>query len=624
MLKKLTLIAIVTLALYNAVPAVAVDFNDEISLDFLLGDNTPKKSAPKAAPKKEKKPAEKKSDSFDDFDLGMEEEKPASTEKKTSSAVKKQAPAAKKKPAFKAPSIDLVTKVKKSLSFSLEEVEYWIAENPDVNRCLDNGQTMLIYLVTRYTDAPAVELLLSSGADMQTHCTPQYDALFMAALNNPSLEVLDVLINNGANLIAKDKDGNTALHLAAAFNPNQNIITALIDNGLNPNAKNRFGQTPLHLSAFNNKNLKITQNLLDYGADINAKDNLSRTPLMAAAIAENNEMMQYLISRGADIKLFDNNNLNVLAYHNKTSYLKKDEFNQKTFSTLADKLNASFDFITNEHLKFNTLLTQSPKTENPEETASIALKNNADVDLTDENGCTTLINAIKTNAPRALITKLLDAGANPDFSCQNGTTPLMLTAENAVEFPAEAANTAALLIAAKADVNKQNNLGKTALMYALNSQNIEFITTLINKGADVNIKDSSNETALSYALKQNCPENIIITLIKANADLSLEDNSGETPLSYALKNRLSENIIISLVNASSDINTLLPDTLDDTPLLYAVKNDLSSGIVKQMLKKGADPKIRDKNGFNTYDILKNNRYFKDAVKNKTRKDNLGL
>ena len=480
---------------------------------------------------------------------------------------------------------------------------------------------MLIYLITRYTDAESVALLLENGADLKTHCTPQYDALFMAALNNPSLEVLDVLIDNGANIIAKDEDGNTLLHLAAAFNPNPDIITALIDNGLSPSAKNRFGQTPLHLSAFNNKNIKITQNLLDYGADPNQPDTLARTPLMAAAVAGNSATMEYLLSRGADLKHLDANNLSVLDYHNKTAYLKKDEFQQKIFPTLSSRLNAAFDFITSEHHKFNTLLTQSPNTQDPDLAVDIAIKNHADIDILDKNGCTTLLNALKTQAPASLIQKLLDAGANPNHTCQNNTTALIIAAQNADKSPADAGKKATLLLAAGADPDHPDTSGQTALMYGLKSP--DFIKTLIAAGTDVNLKDNAGETALSYALKQNAPEDTIIALITAGADLNLQDNTGETPLSYALKHHLSSNIIFALISATQDLNTPLPNTAGDTPLLFAVKNDLPADIVKQMLTRGADPTLTDQNGFNTYDILKNSRYFNAAVKNKTRKDNLG-
>lgn len=674
MLKKLSLIAALIFTLTIAHPALAqnlaVDFNDDISLDFLLGS-----SKKKAQPKKNQTSAPKEKDADLDLDLGLDEEAPAAqtppkkeaTTSPSSSettpqpaaqnkpkAPQKNASAAPKKATFK-PTTNLITKVKKGLPFSIEETEYWVAKNPDVNQCLDNGQTLLIYLITRYTDAESVALLLENGADLKTHCTPQYDALVMAVLNNPSLEILDVLINNGANLIAKDQDGNTILHLAAAFNPNPDIITALIDNGLSPAAKNRFGQTPLHLSAFNNKNIKITQNLLDYGADPNAKDNLSRTPLMAAAIADNPKTMEYLLSRGADLKHLDANNLSVLDYHNKAAYLKKDEFNKKTFPVLSSKLNTAFDFITSEHHKFNTLLTQSPDTQNPDLAAEVALKNHADIDILDKNGCTTLSNALKTQAPVSLIKKLLDAGANPNLSCQKNTTPLIFAAQSINKSPAEALEKATLLlaaganpnqpdasgqtvlmhslnspefiqklIAAGANLNHKNNAGETALTYALKQNSPQdTIIALITAGADVNHKNNAGETALTYALKQNFPEEVIIALINAGANLNLKDNAGETPLSYALKHHLSPNILLALINAASEINTPLPNTAGDTPLLFAVKNDLPADIVKQLLSRGADPTITDQNGLNTYDILKNNRYFNAAVKNKTRKDNLG-
>lgn len=89
------------------------------------------------------------------------------------------------------------------MDFTTEEMEAWIAQTADLNMCLDNGKTMLLYVVANSSNLDALRLLMEYGADVQTHCTPRYEALFIAAINNPSAEIIEMLINNGANLVEK-------------------------------------------------------------------------------------------------------------------------------------------------------------------------------------------------------------------------------------------------------------------------------------------------------------------------------------------------------------------------------------------------------------------------------------
>lgn len=106
-------------------------------------------------------------------------------------------------PAAPVSGVDLLTKVRKGMDFTTEEMEAWIAQTADLNMCLDNGKTMLLYVVANSSNLDALRLLMEYGADVQTHCTPRYEALFIAAINNPSAEIIEMLINNGANLVEK-------------------------------------------------------------------------------------------------------------------------------------------------------------------------------------------------------------------------------------------------------------------------------------------------------------------------------------------------------------------------------------------------------------------------------------
>lgn len=205
-------------------------------------------------------------------------------------------------PAAPVSGADLLTKVRKGMDFTTEEMEAWIAQTADLNMCLDNGKTMLLYVVANSSNLDALRLLMEYGADVQTHCTPRYEALFIAAINNPSAEIIEMLINNGANLVEKDHEGNTALMLAATFNKSSRVIDTLLEYGLKVNVKNNFGFDALMLASYENGSIMVLQSLLDNEADVNAADSEGHTALMAAAVRGRDDVMQYLIKRGADFK----------------------------------------------------------------------------------------------------------------------------------------------------------------------------------------------------------------------------------------------------------------------------------------------------------------------------------
>ena len=63
----------------------------------------------------------------------------------------------------------------------------------------------------------------------------------------------------------------------------------------------------------------------------------------------------------------------------------------------------------------------------------------------------------------------------------------------------EAIEMSKALIAAKENVNEQDNDGWTALMYAIRDNNTEFIDTLLKAGANIKLKNKAGQTAETIA-----------------------------------------------------------------------------------------------------------------------------
>lgn len=562
----------------------------------------------------------------------------------------------KKKSAARAKAvdnIDLLTKLKTGMKFDLEEVEQWIVETPDLNACFDNGRTMLLYVIANSTSAEALRSLLENGADVQTNCVPRYEALFIAAINNPSPDVIELLLNNGANLVEKDNEGNSALLLAATFNKSSKVLDILIEYGLKPELKNKYGFDALMLAAYHNQRIPIIQTILDNEADPNAQDELGHTPLMAAAVAGNDEVMQYLISRGADANAVDKTGLSVLDYFNKRAYLTTLDFKAANNASPSAELKEKFRFIAENHHKYNKLLKEGIFAADADAAAEMAILNLADIDVKDEQGCTTFLNAAHNNSPLSILKKLIEAKADINATCENGKTALMyLSAQaGAGSNPSLQIEKAKFLIASGADVNKADVAGNTPLMYAAaHNADISYIEMLLKAGAEVNAESNLSETALFTAIRQKLPVNAIKLLLEYGADPNKADRRGETPLWYLLRTGGDETVIrallrggadVEITNAAGDIplwyvlnkggsamvmeniimvqkDLNIANEYGDTPLLFALKNDYPPSLIKLLLKYGADPNIRDSSGRSAYDILKESRFFDAAVKKRSR------
>lgn len=557
-----------------------------------------------------------------------------------------------------AAGIDLLTRIKRGMDFNTEEIEEWVMSGNDVNQCMENGKTLLIYLAELHNDTEAVNFLINNGADLQTHCTPRYEVLFAAVRENTSVPVIETLVNNNANIVAADEDGNTALILTAAYNANPRIINTLLEYGLKIDAKNHFGFDALTMAVYNNGRLPMIQNLLDNGANIDTRDNEGRTPLMAAAVLGNDMLMQYLIKQGADYNAVDNRGISVLDYYNKRIYQNTLPFEQNPFASPAEKLNQSYKFVADNHLKYNNALKQSLYQENVEAAIADALQNHADVDILDEDGCTTLLNAVMQNKSAAAVEKLVNGKANVNAACQNGKTALMFVAglSNSASPLTEQVEKIRLLTDKGANPNAKDENGNTALMYAAaNNAAPGIIQALVNAGANVNAVNNAGETALMIALKHQADEKNILTLLENKADANIADNGSRTPLWYILTTNGSPSVLNALLryganaetpnaagqlplwyvltqNRNEEFMTLIISGVKninilnqngDTPLLFAVKNDYPAAVIQALLENGADPKIRGRDGYDAYDILKSSQYFNEAMKKRTREHVLG-
>eukprot|EP00747_Dinoflagellata_sp_TGD_P044784 gnl/TRDRNA2_/TRDRNA2_143465_c0_seq1.p1 gnl/TRDRNA2_/TRDRNA2_143465_c0~~gnl/TRDRNA2_/TRDRNA2_143465_c0_seq1.p1 ORF type:complete len:211 (+),score=48.40 gnl/TRDRNA2_/TRDRNA2_143465_c0_seq1:59-691(+) len=105
--------------------------------------------------------------------------------------------------------------------------------------------------------------------------------------------VAELLLSHRADAAAADAKGQTRLHRSA----DPVLAEVLLAKRADPAKKDKLGAAPLHTT---NLDAKVAHVLLQARADVNVKGPGNRTPLHYAGQAQNQELIQTLLSNRAD------------------------------------------------------------------------------------------------------------------------------------------------------------------------------------------------------------------------------------------------------------------------------------------------------------------------------------
>ena len=139
-----------------------------------------------------------------------------------------------------------------------------------------------------------------------------------------------------------------------------------------------------------------------------------------------------------------------------------------------------------------------------------------------------------------------------------------------------------LHIARKADLNKPDEFGYPALVYAANVGSAEAVKLLLGAGANVSVKTTDGRTPLVGAVQGGHKE-VVDALLAAGADAKAADDTKTTPLHIAAAMGRTE-IAEALIKAGADVNA--EDRLTQTPLMVA-RNRQQLEVADVLLKNGA-------------------------------------
>ena len=142
-----------------------------------------------------------------------------------------------------------------------------------------------------------------------------------------------------------------------------------------------------------------------------------------------------------------------------------------------------------------------------------------------------------------------------------------------------------LLLQSRADVNKQNSKGATALCYAVEQNNYEAVKVLLNDD-DIQV-DKKTRNGWTPLLKACLTRylNIAVLLLNKGADVNSQNNQGLSPLLDAVQKNHPD--VVKLLLSQDDILVDLKTRKGLTPLQAACYQGYHS-IAILLLNKGAD------------------------------------
>ncbi|XP_046634899.1 serine/threonine-protein phosphatase 6 regulatory ankyrin repeat subunit B-like isoform X2 [Daphnia pulicaria] len=496
------------------------------------------------------------------------------------------------------------------------------------------------YVVSAIRDSnvASIRILLKSGAGDRTWGEEGANALHLASLSAKTTDLIDAILETRKfDINGVDNDGWTPLHYAI-MGTNLEINTRhLIGKGTDPDIADKKGYTPLHYAAFNAKEIEIeTISLIlkNQHVDINHINKGGETYLHYAIKASNAEMARCLLEKGADptIRNTEGNNSFQLAalFLTDTHVLGLMLGNEKKIE------------IDERDKQGRTALHLAIATSNVT-AARFLLSNGANPNVADEDGLTALHQAAKYVKDMDIVELLLNhKDINVHYLDNQGNNALyyakvnmfghgkriakLLKEKGVVSQNANSLNDEKV----ENEVTFENNV-KGILQKAFLDSEVGMARFLIHTGVDIStvtwgeegwnalhmasicaktteildvilatgqfdIKgcDVNGATALHFALRA---KNMTTAryLLEKGADPAISDKNGVTPLHWAAYFETTTDIISRILKRFLvDINCR--DVNGSTALHYAI---MASNVItaRCLLKKGADPTVRDNKGY---------------------------
>lgn len=280
-----------------------------------------------------------------------------------------------------------------------ELIKELIKIGADVNE-QDNYSQAPLYVAAGAGSTAIASMLLSSGADINDDDTFGSTALHAAAATG-NLEMITLLVEGGADLDLRDKKGNSALSLAAQYGK-ADVVKYLLQKLVVSGSKNYItvvdirGRTALHRAAAKGY-VDIVAMLLEAesaGSASLARDSTPRaTPLHAAAYQGHEQVVQFLLKNGGDVRVQNRFGLTPVDLALK-GWIRGTECREGAFNCLICMMKSAPEIVVDSHTLFRVAARKGSDL-----TIRKLLELGADPTEIDEHGWTPILVALQYDRP---------------------------------------------------------------------------------------------------------------------------------------------------------------------------------------------------------------------------------
>ncbi|XP_048239007.1 uncharacterized protein LOC124117623 [Haliotis rufescens] len=494
--------------------------------------------------------------------------------------------------------------------------EFLVSKGADITLNDDDNDNIL-HLACRGGNKPLVEYLLPK-TDINKRGNNGRTPVMNAAWRGKK-GVFDFLVSKGADITMTDDDNDNILHLAcrggkkplveyllpktdinkrgnmgrtpvmnAAWRGKKDVFDFLVSKGADMTLTDDCNDSILHL-ACEGGNKPLVEYLLPK-TDINIRGNMGRTPVMTAAWRGKKGVFDFLVSKGADITLTDDDNDNILHLACRGGkkplveyLLPKTDINKRGNMGRTPVMNAAwrgkkdvFDFLVSKGADMtltddcnDSILHLACEGGNKPLVEYLLPK--TDINKRGNMGWTPVMNAAwrgKKDVFDFLVSKGADMTLTDDcndsilhLACEGGNKPL-------VEY-----------LLPKTDINKRGNMGRTPVMNAAWKGKKDVFDFLVSKGADITLTDDENNNILHLACRAgNKP---LVEYLLPKTDINKRGNMGRTPVMNAVR-KGKKDVFDFLVSLGADI-TLTDD--DNDNILHLACRGGNKALVEYLLPK---------------------------------------
>lgn len=423
--------------------------------------------------------------------------------------------------------------------------------------------------------------------EFMTHTIGQYSSSetdvkeFLKAVAEGNLEVAERYLKTDPRL-ADEQDSLTAL--THAVYSGEAMVDLLLKNGADPNKVSANSWPPLMTALFDG-NIEVVEMLVSKGADVNFIDGYSN-PLFHVLWKRDYDdatkkiIAEILLRSGADV-----NGKNKFGWTVLYDFIVMKQYQDKK-DIIAWLIDKGADVNTQDN-KGETLLNAAIK-EGIYDIVQLLISKGARLDVMDSEMETPLHVAVDFNhGSLKMVEMLIENGADVNIAGKYGIRPLHL---------APTKQMAKLLLAKGAPIDAKDNYGCTPLHGSARCSEMEMVQFFLAAGSKVDTLDGFEKTPLHYAAgswnKEHQTETVAF-LLAEGAKLNPVDHIGKTPLHEAAAGGTKETVEL-LIAKGAEIQ--VKDFGGKIPLHHAAYEGGQERVIEVLLAKGAKVDAKDNSG----------------------------